>query len=100
MQHFIALGRAAISLWEVISPLYSALAERKSGVLYPVASLNKRDTDILERVQHRATMMMKGLEHLFCQEKSSMSILSLLLTEIFYLLSGVVNMDSLRGNHS
>ncbi|KAK4832189.1 hypothetical protein QYF61_020969 [Mycteria americana] len=29
----------------------------------------KRGTDILERVQQRATKMMKGLEHLSCEER-------------------------------
>ncbi|GAB0187974.1 hypothetical protein GRJ2_001262700 [Grus japonensis] len=29
----------------------------------------KRDMDILERVQQRATKMMKGLEHLSCEER-------------------------------
>lgn len=100
MQHFTALGRAATSLWEVIPPLYSApLKAYLECCAQCWAPLKKRDMDIPERVQHRATMMMRGLKRLFWQEKSSVFILSLL-SEVFYLLSRVVNMDSPRENHA
>jgi len=45
------------------------VGEVKPGVLCPVlGSQYKRQLDTLERVQWRGSEMMKGLEHLFCEE--------------------------------
>ena len=55
---------------EVILPFRSALV--RPALWFWVhfwASKRKRVLDILERVQHRATKMIKGLEHLSCEER-------------------------------
>ena len=54
----------------MILPLYSALVRphlEHSAQCW--AHQYKRDMDILERVQQRATKTMKGLEHLTYQER-------------------------------
>ncbi|KAK4815071.1 LOW QUALITY PROTEIN: hypothetical protein QYF61_015355 [Mycteria americana] len=53
------------------SPLLGT-GEATPGVPYPAwAPQYKRGMDILERVQQRATKMMKGREHLSCEERLS-----------------------------
>ena len=59
----------ASKLNELILPLYSALETRLEYCVQFWATQCKRDTDILEQVQHRAKKMIKRLEHQSYEER-------------------------------
>ncbi|GAB0208350.1 hypothetical protein GRJ2_003300700 [Grus japonensis] len=56
---------------EVILPLYSALVRPPPGVLRPAlwGPQYRRDMELLERVQRRATKLIGGLEHLSYEDR-------------------------------
>jgi len=70
-QYLGCTRRSAASRWREVSlPFCSALVRLHLECWVQFwAPQHKRDMDILERVQNRATQMMKGLQHLFSEER-------------------------------